>query len=133
MFAEILEGLAPQYNTLWQPWLGPWSGADHSLVFPGSAGLAAARCCPCGAAGADRLPQLRQPRSRALPAHHAADFLQAARRHRAVCLENAVNRSRLVRSGITDVLTGCTIAATCSTAWWTSWRARGATGGRWPA
>ena len=37
---------------------------------------------------------------------HATDFLHHLATVAAFCLENAVNRARLVRSGITDVLTG---------------------------
>ena len=106
-FVESLEGLAPQYNTLWKPWLGPYSASDHSRVFPGQSGLGSCALLPLrrndeliGCLNfASRDPQ-RFLRS------HAVDFLQHLSDIAAVCLENAVNRSRLVRSGITDVLTG---------------------------
>jgi two-component system, cell cycle response regulator len=107
LFVESLEGLAPQYNTLWQPWLGPWSGAEHSLVFPGSAGLRSCALLPLRRGGeligcinfGSRDPARFQRT-------HAADFLRQLADIASVCLENAVNRSRLVQSGITDVLTG---------------------------
>lgn len=107
MFVESLESLAPQYQNLWQPWLGPFSGSDHSLVFPGRADLGSCALLPLRRNGeligclnfGSRDPG-RFMRS------HAADFLQHLADIGAVCLENMVNRSRLVRSGITDALTG---------------------------
>ncbi len=107
MFVEGLEGLAPQYNNLWQPWLGPFSAADHSLVFPGRGELGSCALLPLRRGGeligclnfGSRDPA-RFMRS------HAVDFLRHLADIGAVCLENAINRSRLVRSGITDVLTG---------------------------
>ena len=107
VFVEALEGLAPQYNNLWQPWLGPWAAADHSLVFPGHPDLGSCALLPLRRNGeligclnfGSRDPE-RFMRS------HAVDFMRHLADIAAVCLENAVNRSRLVRSGITDVLTG---------------------------
>lgn len=107
LFVETLQGLAPQYNNLWQPWLGPWTGSDHSLIFPGQGGLASCALLPLrrtgeliGCLNFGSCDPERFQRS------HAVDFLQHLSDIAAVCLENAVNRSRLVRSGITDVLTG---------------------------
>lgn len=107
MFVESLEGLAPQYINLWQPWLGAFSTSDHSLIFPGATGLGSCALLPLHRNGeligclnfGSRDPE-RFMRS------HGVDFLQHLSDIAAVCLENAVNRSRLVRSGITDVLTG---------------------------
>lgn len=107
LFVETLQGLAPQYNNLWQPWLGAWSASDHSLIFPGQGGLCSCALLPLrrsgeligclnfGSCDAERFQR-----------SHAVDFLKHLSDIAAVCLENAVNRSRLVRSGITDVLTG---------------------------
>jgi two-component system, cell cycle response regulator len=106
LFVEALEGLAPQYNNLWQPWLGAFSGGSLADL-PGPRRprqLRAAAAAP--QRRADRLPELRQRDAGALHARYAPDFLQHLADIAAVCLENAVNRSRLVRSGITDVLTG---------------------------
>lgn len=107
MFVEALEGLAPQYNNLWQPWLGPWAAADHSLVFPGHGTLGSCALLPLRRNGeligclnfASADPER-------FTRNQAVDFLQHLSDIAAVCLENVVNRSRLVRSGITDVLTG---------------------------
>jgi diguanylate cyclase (GGDEF)-like protein len=107
MFAESLERLAPQYGVLFQPWLGPFMGADHGLVFPGRSDIASCALLPLrrqddligclnfGSARADRFTR-----------HHGVDFLRHLADLAAVCLENAVNRARLVRSGTRDVLTG---------------------------
>jgi two-component system, cell cycle response regulator len=107
IFAESLQGLARQYNTLNGPWLGPFIGSDHGLIFPGDTDLGSCAllplrrhedligCLNLGSRDAARFTR-----------HHATDFLQQLGDIAAVCLENAVNRSRLVRSGITDVLTG---------------------------
>jgi two-component system, cell cycle response regulator len=107
MFRESLEGLAPQYNTLWQPWLGRLVGADHSLIFPHRSDLGSCALLPLRR-GEELIGVLnfgsRDPVR--FTRHHGVDFLRHLADIAAVCLENAVNRSRLVRSGITDVLTG---------------------------
>jgi two-component system, cell cycle response regulator len=107
MFPESLEGLAPQYNHLWQPWLGPYIGSDHALVFPGRTELRSCALLPLRRG--DELIGCINFGSRdpaRFTRHHGTDFLSHLADIAAVCLENAVNRSRLVRSGITDVLTG---------------------------
>ena len=107
IFVETLESLAPQYNTLWQPWLGPFVGSDHSLIFPGLTGLDSCALLPlrrnreliaCLNFGS------RKPKR--FTRHHGVDFLRHLADIASVCLENAINRNRLVRSGITDALTG---------------------------
>ena len=107
IFAESLEALAPQYGFLWQPWLGPFVGSDHGLVFPGAAGLASCALLPLRRQeeliGVLNLASTRPER---FTRHHAVDFLSHFADIAAVCLENAVNRARLVRSGTRDVLTG---------------------------
>src|SRR6201989_3113126 len=37
LFVDTLVGLAPQLAALHKPWLGPFVGADHHLLFPGNA------------------------------------------------------------------------------------------------
>jgi two-component system, cell cycle response regulator len=107
LFVEALEGLAPQYNNLWQPWLGAFEAADHSLIFPGHAELGSCALLPLRRNG--ELMGCLNFGSRAAE-RFARGAAPAALRHLAeissICLENAINRSRLVRSGITDVLTG---------------------------
>ena len=107
LFAETLEGMAPQYAFLWQPWLGPYLGSDHGLVFPDGADLASCAllplrrheeligCLNLGSAQAERFTR-----------HQDVEWLQQLADVTALCLENAVSRARLVRSGVRDVLTG---------------------------
>jgi two-component system cell cycle response regulator len=111
-FVDSLTGLAPQLAVLHKPWLGPYVGADHHLLFAGS-----------GHAGAGHLkstaivPLPRKDRATGalcfasrdatrFTRHHGTDFLAHLGAVAAVCIENAVNRARLLRAGITDFLTG---------------------------
>src|SRR6202162_4755519 len=106
-FVDSLVGLAPQLAALHKPWLGPFVGADHHLLFPGASNLKSAALVPLPrkdlATGAlcfgSRYPT-RYTR------HHGTDFLAHLGAVAAVCIENAVNRTRLHRAGITDFLTG---------------------------
>jgi diguanylate cyclase (GGDEF)-like protein len=81
--------------------------ADHHLLFPGKAKLKCAALVP--------LLRMDQPIGVLCfgscdPARftrdHGADFLAHLGALGAVCIENAMNRSRLLRAGITDFLTG---------------------------
>jgi len=104
---ESLTGLAPQYVALRQPWLGPFTACDHQMVFPQSSGLASVAMIPLmhrlkligsinlGSADATRFTR-----------DHAADFLAHLGVIASYCVDNTVNRARLLRSGFTDVLTG---------------------------
>jgi diguanylate cyclase (GGDEF)-like protein len=107
MFVESLTGIAPPFANLQRPWLGPYVGSDHQLVFPGGRPLRSVAL----------IPLLRQDRltgtlnfgsldPKRFTRHHATDFLAHLGIIAAVCLENAVNRARLLRSGMTDFLTG---------------------------
>lgn len=105
-FVETLVGLAPQYTSLRRPWLGPYLACDHQLILP-VAGLASIAILPLehrgkligslnfGSNDAKRYTQ-----------QHASDFLAHLGVIASYCIENVVNRARLLRSGFTDVLTG---------------------------
>ncbi len=107
LMVESLTGLAPQYVALRQPWLGAFAACDHQLVFPQSSGLASVAMIPLthrlkligsinlGSADASRFTH-----------GHAADFLAHLGVIASYCVDNTVNRARLLRSGFTDVLTG---------------------------
>jgi two-component system cell cycle response regulator len=106
-FVDSLVGLAPQLAALHKPWLGPFIGADHHLLFPGSVNLKSAALVP--------LPRMDRPigalcfgsgEPTRFTRHHGTDFLAHLGAVAAVCIENAMNRSRLLRAGITDFLTG---------------------------
>lgn len=107
IFVEALTGLAPQYVALRKPWLGPFSAADHQLIFPRHTGLASIAMIPLRHKG-KLLGSInfgsRDP-SRFTTAH-ASDFLAHLGVIASFALENVVNRARLLRSGFTDVLTG---------------------------
>jgi two-component system cell cycle response regulator len=107
LFADSVVTLAPQMQTLVRPWLGPYVGTDHQLLFPGASGLGSVAILPLkrndrlvGALNFGAADPLR------FTPEHATDFLM----HLAVivgfALENACNRARLVRAGLTDYLTG---------------------------
>jgi len=106
-FVDSLVGLAPQLSALHKPWLGPFVGADHHLLFPGATNLKSAALLPLPrkdrATGALCFGSSDPSR---FTRHHGTDFLAHLGAVAAVCIENAVNRARLLRAGITDFLTG---------------------------
>src|SRR5580693_3111852 len=106
-FVDSLVGLAPQLAVLHKPWLGPFVGADHHLLFPGVPNLKSAALVPLTrkdrATGALCFGSRETAR---FTRHHGTDFLAHLGAVAAVCIENAVNRARLLRAGITDFLTG---------------------------
>ncbi|MDP9084828.1 MAG: sensor domain-containing diguanylate cyclase [Pseudomonadota bacterium] len=106
-FVDSLIGLAPQLAVLHRPWLGPFVGADHHLLFAGAAHLKSAALLPLPRK--DRVTGAlcfgsRDPAR--FTRHHGTDFLGHLGAVAAVCIENAVNHARLLRAGITDYLTG---------------------------
>src|SRR5262245_40749245 len=36
IFADSVVGVAPQFSSFHKPWLGPYMGCDHQLLFPGA-------------------------------------------------------------------------------------------------
>ncbi|HUX74167.1 MAG TPA: DUF484 family protein [Steroidobacteraceae bacterium] len=106
-FVDSLVGLAPQLSNLQRPWLGPYVGADQHLLFPSTADLKSVALVPLprkdrtigalcfGSRDAGRFTR-----------HHGSDFLAHLGAVAGVCIENAINRARLLRAGITDFLTG---------------------------
>lgn len=107
LMVESLTGLAPQYVALRQPWLGSFAACDHQLIFPQSADLASVAMIPLthrrkliGSINLGSTDAGRFTRS------HAADFLAHLGVIASYCVDNTVNRARLLRSGFTDVLTG---------------------------
>ncbi len=90
-----------------RPWLGRFARADHGLLFARDNEPASVALLPLtrqrmlfgslnlGSLVADRFT----PR-------HASDFLEHLAAIAAYCIENTVNRARLIRSGFRDILTG---------------------------
>lgn len=107
IMAESLGGLTPQYIALRQPWLGPYAACDHQLLFPGSAQPRSIAIIPLlhrqHLIGSINLGSAD---SRRFTREHATDFLEHLGVIASYCIENVINRARLLRSGFTDVLTG---------------------------
>ena len=107
IFVDTLVNLAPQLASLERPWLGPYRTVDHELLVPHAVGLGSLALLPLlrneqleGVLVFGSSERLR------FTAELASDFLAHLATIASVCIENAVNRARLVRSGLTDFLTG---------------------------
>jgi diguanylate cyclase (GGDEF)-like protein len=106
-FVDALKEVAPRLADLERPWLGPYCKGDHEFLVQGVVRTGSIALIPLW-----RNEQLdgllvfcsRDPMrfNREL----ASDFLAHLGVIAAICIENAVNRARLVRSGLTDFLTG---------------------------
>jgi diguanylate cyclase (GGDEF)-like protein len=106
-FVDALTTQAPQLANLERPWLGPFHKADHELLLPGVARAESLALIPLrrhdqldGVLVFTSLDPLR------FSQELASDFLAHLGLVAAICIENAVNRARLLRSGFTDFLTG---------------------------
>src|ERR1700685_3401906 len=87
-FFDFFGGLAPQLAALHKPWLGPFIGADHHLLFPGTANLKSAALVPLPRK--DRATGALCFGSRELAGftrHHGTDFLAHLGAVAAVCIE----------------------------------------------
>lgn len=107
VMVEAMTGLAPQYIALQQPWLGSYAACDHQLICPGAEGIRSMAMIPLthrgkllGSINLCSVDQTRFTRA------HASDFLAHLGVIASFCIENVINRARLMRSGFTDVLTG---------------------------
>ncbi|MGH8134278.1 MAG: DUF484 family protein, partial [Steroidobacteraceae bacterium] len=106
-FVDALMAVAPQLASLEHPWLGPYRRADHELLLPGQAHAGSLALIPLrrheqldGVLVFSSADPLR------FTQELASDFLAHLGLVAAICVENAVNRARLLRSGLTDFLTG---------------------------
>lgn len=106
-FVDNLNLLSPKYPHLHKPWLGPFLGIEHGLLFPGHAGLRSVALLPLMHEG-EMVGCLNfgSADPRRFTRHHATDFLEHLATIAGFCLDSVVNRARLVQSGMTDVLTG---------------------------
>ena len=107
-FVDALVSIAPQLANLERPWLGPYRKADHELLVPGVA-------APPGSLALipirrneplDGVLVFSSSDPQRFTPELASDFLAHLGLVVAICVENAVNRARLLRSGLTDFLTG---------------------------
>ncbi|MDH3316195.1 MAG: sensor domain-containing diguanylate cyclase [Gammaproteobacteria bacterium] len=106
-FVDAVKDLMPVTESFSQPQLGPYKRGTHRRLFPHVKKLGSVALMPLlrqqklvgslnfGSADPERFTR-----------EHATDFLHNLATIASFCMENAVNRARLVRSGITDVLTG---------------------------
>ena len=107
IMVESVTGLAPQYIALRRPWLGAFAGCDHQLICPGANGMKSIAMIPLTHRG--RLLgsiNLCSSDAARFTRAHATDFLAHLGVIASFCVENTINRARLMRSGFTDVLTG---------------------------
>ena len=107
VFVDSMISLAPQLANLECPWFGPFLEAEHAVLLLQSRLVASIALVPLR-----RGEQLdgvlvfgSRDVSRFTPGL-ASDYMEHLGIIAAICLENAVNRARLVRSGLTDFLTG---------------------------
>lgn len=106
-FTDSVLTVAPQMQTLARPWLGPYLSPDHQLLFPGTEGLGSVAILPL--VRGDRLVgalNFGSADPKRFTRHHASDFLTHLGAIVGFAVENACNRARLVRAGLTDFLTG---------------------------
>jgi len=107
LMVEATTGLAPQYIGLRRPWLGAFASCDHQLICPGAQAAKSLAMIPL--THRNRLLgsiNLCSSDAERFTGAHASDFLAHLGVIASFCVENAVNRARLLRSGFTDVLTG---------------------------
>jgi diguanylate cyclase (GGDEF)-like protein len=106
-FVDVLVTIAPRLGNLERPWLGPFRMADHELLLPKSRQNGSLALIPLRRSGQlDGLLVFSSVDRFRFNRELATDFLAHLGVVAAICLENAVNRARLVRSGLTDFLTG---------------------------
>ena len=108
LFDQKLTEIAPCYKSLDHPYAGPYQAVAHRQLFPQNFRLRSVALLPLrqgerligglslGSESADRFTY-----------DHGTDYLEHFSRIGAVCLENALNRERLVQTTFTDMLTGC--------------------------
>jgi two-component system cell cycle response regulator len=106
-FVDALVTVAPQLANLERPWLGPYRKADHELLVPGIAPPGSLALIPMRRNEMlDGVLVFSSSDPQRFTPELASDFLAHLGLVAAICVENAVNRARLLRSGLTDFLTG---------------------------
>jgi diguanylate cyclase (GGDEF)-like protein len=107
LITESLAGMAPQYIALHKPWLGTFTACDHQIICPNADGVKSIAMLPLKHRGKllGSINLCSRDGSR-FTRDHASDFLEHLGVIASFCVENTINRARLLRSGFTDVLTG---------------------------
>jgi two-component system cell cycle response regulator len=107
LFVDSLEPLAPQLAELDRPWFGPFRDVEHLQVIPHARHLASLALVPLRRGEhLDGVLVFGSRDPHRFTPDLASDYMAHLGIIAAICLENAVNRARLVRSGLTDFLTG---------------------------
>lgn len=108
-FVDMLAVLAPQLASLHRPWLGKFVRPDHGLLFPGGVQkeLQSLALVPLRRQGRTEGVLCFGSRNAERFTHRlGSDFLQHLGSIVAICIENAANRARVLKSGLADYLTG---------------------------
>jgi diguanylate cyclase (GGDEF)-like protein len=106
-FVDSLMALAPQIANLERPWLGPFNRAEHGRLAPRAPERGSVALVPLRRSEQlDGVLMFASADPRRFIPQLASDFLAHLGLVAAFCLENAINRARLMRSGFTDFLTG---------------------------
>ena len=108
VMVESLTGLAPQYVALHLPWLGSFAACDHQMICPEAESIKSIAMIPLSRHRGKLIGSINLCSSdpTRFTSDHASDFLAHLGIIASYCVENTVNRARLLRSGFTDVLTG---------------------------
>lgn len=107
IFTDSLFEMAPQFGSFHKPWLGRYMGCDHQLLFGRAEGLKSVALIPLRRH--ERLQgslNFGSSDDKRFSRHLATDFLAHLGVIASFAIENTINRARLVRSGLTDFLTG---------------------------
>jgi diguanylate cyclase (GGDEF)-like protein len=106
-FIDAVSPLAPRLAKFDRPWLGPFDRAAHEQLISSSMRRGSVALIPLPRDNrAIGVVAFGSQDPRRFTGDLAADFLAHLGVIVAISLENAVNRARLVRSGVTDFLTG---------------------------
>jgi diguanylate cyclase (GGDEF)-like protein len=104
---ESMSGMTPQYVALNRPWSGPFAACDHQLICPGAEDARSIAILPLAQRselfGSVNLCS-NDPDGMSTVA--GSDEYEHLARIASVCVESAINRARLQRSGFNDLLTG---------------------------
>ena len=107
LFVDRLPAALPFDPAAPRPWLGAFDPARHGPLFPGAEGLRSVALLPL--ARREKLfgsVNMGSGNPSRFTRRHASDFLHHLGIMAAFALENTANRARLVRSVLTDPLTG---------------------------
>lgn len=104
---DSLSGLAPQYVALNRPWSGRFAACDHQLICPGATDARSLAILPLTQRGElFGSINLCSANPDGFAGMAERDELAHLARIASLCVESAVNRARLQRSGFNDLLTG---------------------------